>query len=133
MLRNQELKIMKLKNELKRKHKELKTHLRILEETSKREVETKIRLQGINSQLRKDIKYQDGEVTKLKDELDEKRRMLTRHIDPLMCKICFDMNIEVLFMPCCHLISCHKCASRLQERCPICRNEIHYTISVIFG
>lgn len=118
---------------MKREHKELETHLRIFGEISEREVERRIQLHRIISQQRKKIKYQDGLLKKLRDELNEKQHMLMGRGDPLMCKICFDMNIEALFMPCRHLISCHKCASRFQGRCPVCRNEIHDTIYVILG
>lgn len=128
-LRNQELTIVKLKGELKRTRKELKRHLRILGETSEREVECRIKLQ----RTRKIIEYQDELLKKLKNELDEKNQMMTRQSDSLICKICLDKHIEVLFMPCRHLISCHDCARRLQRRCPVCRNEIHNTIFVILG
>eukprot|EP00105_Crassostrea_gigas_P044871 XP_019929019.1 PREDICTED: baculoviral IAP repeat-containing protein 7-B [Crassostrea gigas] len=132
-LRNQELTIVKLKGELKRTWKELKRHLRILGETSEREVECRIKLQRTTSQNRKIIEYQDELIKKLKNELDEKNQMMTRQSDSLICKICLDKHIEVLFMPCRHLISCHDCARRLQRRCPVCRNEIHNTIFVILG
>lgn len=132
-LRNHEVTIMKLEEELKRVHKELETHLRIFGETSVKEVERRIQLQRIISQQRKYIEDQDELLKKLRDELNEKQRMLMRRGDHLMCKICFNMSIEVLFMPCRHLISCHKCASRLQGRCPVCRNEIHDYIYVILG
>lgn len=128
-LRNQELTIVKLKGELKRTRKELKRHLRILGETSEREVECRIKLQRTT----KIIEYQDELLKKLKNELDEKNQMMTRQSDSLICKICLDKHIEVLFMPCRHLISCHDCARRLQRRCPVCRNEIHNTIFVILG
>lgn len=108
-------------------------HLRILKETSEREVEFRIQLQRTTSELRKKIEYQDDLLTKLKNELDKKQRMMTRQSHSLICKICLDMHIEVLFMPCHHLISCHDCASRLQGRCPVCRSEIHDTIYVILG
>lgn len=132
-LRNQELTIVKLKGELKRTRKELKRHLIILGETSEREVECRIKLQRTTSQNRKKIEYQDELLKKLKNELDEKKQMMTRQSDSLICKICLDKHIEVLFMPCRHLISCHDCERRLQRRCPLCRNEIHNTIFVILG
>lgn len=132
-LRSQELTIVKLKGELKRKRKELKTHLRILGETSERELECRIKLQRTTSQNRTKIEYQDGLLKKLKNELDEKQRMMTIQSHSLICKICLDKHVEVLFMPCHHLISCHDCARRLQGRCPVCRSEIHDTIYVILG
>ena len=40
-----------------------------------------------------------------------------------ICQICFNHNIEILFEPCYHLITCKKC-SRKVSLCPICRQPI---------
>lgn len=39
------------------------------------------------------------------------------------CKICFDEQRQVVFLPCGHLVCCKIC-SNLVKKCPICRNEI---------
>ncbi|KAK7491880.1 hypothetical protein BaRGS_00016899 [Batillaria attramentaria] len=43
----------------------------------------------------------------------------------LLCKICLTGESNMIFLPCGHLVSCVKCASRLpNRRCPICRQDI---------
>ena len=48
--------------------------------------------------------------------------------DPLdeekdLCIICFDKDINCVFVPCYHMTLCSSCASKLND-CPICRTEI---------
>ncbi|XP_069162546.1 uncharacterized protein [Procambarus clarkii] len=46
------------------------------------------------------------------------------------CKICMDAEIELVFIPCNHMVACSKCALALFI-CPICRTDIKYTIRPI--
>ena len=39
------------------------------------------------------------------------------------CKICLSSHIQILFLPCRHLVCCEKCSGCLRH-CPICRREI---------
>ena len=39
------------------------------------------------------------------------------------CKICFENDSNILFLPCAHLCSCSKCSENL-TKCPICRRNI---------
>ncbi|XP_064643432.1 baculoviral IAP repeat-containing protein 3-like [Lineus longissimus] len=41
----------------------------------------------------------------------------------MMCKICFDMEANVVFLPCGHLVVCEQCSRRVRE-CPLCRRPI---------
>jgi len=41
----------------------------------------------------------------------------------LLCKICMDREVRVVFLPCGHLISCQECSTALRE-CPVCRGHI---------
>lgn len=43
--------------------------------------------------------------------------------NPLICKVCLDNDVGVVFLPCGHLVVCIQCASGLSN-CPICRKEI---------
>ena len=47
----------------------------------------------------------------------------------MACKICLDAKIEVLFLPCRHLVCCSDCATRMRE-CPFCRKKIDGTVKV---
>ncbi|MGH0192253.1 UNVERIFIED_CONTAM: hypothetical protein FKN15_020077 [Acipenser sinensis] len=43
-----------------------------------------------------------------------------KETEEYLCKICMDNKINVVLLPCGHLVSCLQCASAL-NRCPICR------------
>lgn len=45
------------------------------------------------------------------------------------CKICFSDEVEVVFLPCGHLVACVKCALALRK-CPLCRRVVNATIRV---
>lgn len=47
--------------------------------------------------------------------------------ESIMCKICMDANVNVLFLPCGHLVACDKCAPHLHQ-CPMCRVNIRGSI-----
>lgn len=48
------------------------------------------------------------------------------------CKICYDRPIEVLLLPCKHLVCCQICAS-LSSTCPMCRGRVRENIRVYMG
>lgn len=49
----------------------------------------------------------------------EKRALQERRL----CKICMNAEISCLLLPCCHFVSCDRCARAL-EQCPLCRRQI---------
>lgn len=48
-----------------------------------------------------------------------------------LCVICSDFPREIVFDPCHHLISCHRCSQLMDDRCPICRTWIERKIRPI--
>ena len=40
-----------------------------------------------------------------------------------ICKICMDNEVDLVLLPCGHLISCVNCAHKLKD-CPVCRQFI---------
>ncbi|KYN06128.1 Baculoviral IAP repeat-containing protein 3 [Cyphomyrmex costatus] len=46
-----------------------------------------------------------------------------------LCKICFGKDLEVLFLPCKHLIACEQCAQNVTE-CRVCRMVVERTLRV---
>ena len=48
------------------------------------------------------------------------------------CKVCFDRQIDVLFIPCKHLVCCATCAA-LSKTCPVCRGHVFETLRVFPG
>ncbi|XP_023012570.2 E3 ubiquitin-protein ligase defense repressor 1 [Leptinotarsa decemlineata] len=49
---------------------------------------------------------------------------LHRLIEAMTCKICMDNQIDVVFLPCAHVVACSKCAAKV-DRCPVCRSEFN--------
>lgn len=52
--------------------------------------------------------------------------------DSHMCKVCMDAEIDMVFLPCAHMVTCSTCALALTQ-CPICRNDIKYAIKPILS
>ena len=48
------------------------------------------------------------------------------------CKICMDRPIEVLLLPCKHLVCCQVCGA-LSSTCPVCRGPVRENIRVYMG
>ena len=46
------------------------------------------------------------------------------------CKVCMDNDINTVFLPCGHLVSCDKCSPKLRN-CAICRTYIRGTVRTI--
>jgi len=55
--------------------------------------------------------------------IDENRRLL----DAKTCKVCMDKEVNTVFLPCGHLVSCDQCAPKLRN-CPVCRTYIRGTV-----
>ena len=53
--------------------------------------------------------------------------------DRLLCKICLDREVKVIYLPCKHLIVCEKCHSELQRgNCSLCRQRVLSSHEVFF-
>ena len=50
----------------------------------------------------------------------------------LLCKICLDGEIGVVFLPCGHQCACTQCAPCVTD-CPICRKVIRGTVRTFFS
>lgn len=46
------------------------------------------------------------------------------------CKICFDNNAEVVFLPCGHFLSCLQCSTSLKSTCPYCRKKFDAAVRI---
>lgn len=65
------------------------------------------------------------------DQLEEEVRYMFKRV---VCKICLDKEVEVLFLPCNHLVSCQGCKKQLaQKKCPLCRDTYQATTRVYFA
>lgn len=43
------------------------------------------------------------------------------------CKVCMDKEVNIVFIPCGHLVVCRECAPSLRK-CPICRGLVKGTV-----
>ncbi|XP_068671646.1 E3 ubiquitin-protein ligase MYLIP-like [Montipora foliosa] len=59
------------------------------------------------------------------------QEQLTKMEDSFKCKICMDHQIDTVFCPCGHMVSCSVCATNVKS-CPICRRNIDRTQHVFF-
>lgn len=75
------------------------------------------------------VKHQSGAVTS-PQSTKELAEELERIRDIRMCKVCMDAEMDVVFLPCAHMVTCASCAVALTQ-CPICRNDIKFTIKPI--
>jgi len=62
--------------------------------------------------------------------VQEQHKNLVRN-NNYLCKICFDRELQVAFMPCGHFISCEVCAMNVNI-CPNCRININGTRKIYF-
>lgn len=61
--------------------------------------------------------------------LEEENRLLK---EERLCKICMDIEVGIVFLPCGHLATCVNCAPNLQD-CPVCRSAIKATVRTFFS
>jgi hypothetical protein len=52
--------------------------------------------------------------------------------EALLCKICYDQQMSMVFLPCGHSLSCPSCATALSN-CPLCRKRIEGTVRAFFS
>ena len=50
----------------------------------------------------------------------------------MLCKICLDREVKIVFLPCGHLVACQICASAMRE-CPVCRGHIRACVIANFA
>lgn len=59
------------------------------------------------------------------------QEQLSKMEDSFKCKICMDSQIDTVFCPCGHMVSCRVCAANI-DLCPICRGQIERAQHVFF-
>ena len=48
------------------------------------------------------------------------------------CKVCFERNMDAVFIPCGHVAACFPCASKMTQ-CPICRSDVDRVVRLYFS
>ncbi|XP_043496224.1 putative inhibitor of apoptosis [Polistes fuscatus] len=49
-----------------------------------------------------------------------------------LCKICYDSELGVVFLPCRHMVTCVKCAPAM-TMCAVCRQPVQFTLRAILS
>lgn len=63
---------------------------------------------------------------------NELQEELDRVKDSMMCKVCMDAEMSIIFLPCAHMATCASCTINLSF-CPVCREQIKFTIKPILS
>ena len=50
----------------------------------------------------------------------------------MLCKICLTGEMNILLLPCAHLVSCEYCSLNFAN-CPLCRRQIDSTLKIFIG
>ncbi len=45
------------------------------------------------------------------------------------CKICFELRIDVVLIPCGHVVVCESCSKSL-DKCPVCRKGVNGVVKM---
>ncbi|XP_060085597.1 baculoviral IAP repeat-containing protein 7-B-like [Ylistrum balloti] len=94
---------------------------------------SRMRVDGIPDDLEISASQQDQNVRNLilssdEDELERENDVLRQQ---LLCKICEDKEVQLVFLPCGHIVCCEDCAPAL-IKCPACRTMITGLLKAYF-
>jgi hypothetical protein len=74
-------------------------------------------------QILEDTVSEDMNLKKVKEKLEILAKELT-------CVVCLVNKVQILTLPCKHIVTCGECCSKLsEEKCPLCRTEIEDKIA----
>ncbi|XP_064644597.1 death-associated inhibitor of apoptosis 2-like [Lineus longissimus] len=82
-----------------------------------------------NSSAIKNIETSVGNLSLETQILEKENRELK---DKQMCKICYERDANIVFIPCGHLVVCQNCNIRINE-CPLCRKGIRGTLKAFLS
>lgn len=68
----------------------------------------------------KSTKNTKGQKDNLYEKLEEENATLKHQIT---CRVCLDESVDMLFLPCRHLVCCSSCGNNC-KKCPLCRQTI---------
>ena len=90
-------------------------------------------LQQERQMMRNQEQTPKAEIYKQLHEIEKENRRLRMQ---RLCKICMEKEVQVVFIPCGHLVSCQQCAQCLTDenlKCPMCRENIEGKVRVFFN
>ena len=80
----------------------------------------------VKSDVQKEI------ITKREKEAKESKEKIRALEKEKECKICMDKEVEVIFIPCGHIVCCAQCGENF-NCCPVCKQEIVYKNRIFTG
>mmetsp|Transcript_13007 Transcript_13007/g.23597 ORF Transcript_13007/g.23597 Transcript_13007/m.23597 type:complete len:118 (-) Transcript_13007:303-656(-) len=81
-----------------------------------------------NLNLQEEIRELKTQVTKMCESRDAANTKLKKISESFICQICQSENVDIVLVPCGHLL-CTACKGRLRTRaCPFCRQRYQTTI-----
>jgi len=79
------------------------------------------------------ILVDEFEALKVGDgELEEPSRKASEVGDKEFCIICMEKVREVVFMPCCHFLTCPLCSPRI-TKCPVCNKTVQKHLKLFWS
>lgn len=78
------------------------------------------------------IRHQPGTSSTQAEELSRLLQENVRLKESTTCKVCLDSDVNVLFLPCRHLVCCEECSNALKT-CPCCRAQIVGTVKTFLS
>lgn len=124
-------------NKLKQIKIELLTKIKLLEDDvtflskANTDLENQIDLysnliEAYNHDSRKSVKS----FTLFFNRIKNKRKTKVNDLDDkCLCIICYTEKCDSMFIPCCHMVVCENCSTKISECC-ICRTKVKNTIKV---
>ncbi|KAL4664904.1 hypothetical protein H8959_000898 [Pygathrix nigripes] len=79
------------------------------------------------AKAQKDSPQDESSQTPLQKEISTEEQ-LRRLQEEKLCKICMDINIAVIFIPCGHPVTHKQCAEAI-DKCPMCHENRHHPMS----
>ena len=64
---------------------------------------------------------------KSESSAEESTGKSTAASDILLCKVCMEEQVSIVFLPCGHLVTCGQCAPAMRK-CPLCRAHVKSTV-----
>ena len=74
----------------------------------------------------------NGLPVKAESDPTELLRENTRLREERLCRICYDREANIVFLPCGHLATCGNCASAFRD-CPVCRAPIQHAVKTFMA
>ncbi|AQQ79947.1 putative inhibitor of apoptosis [Leptopilina boulardi filamentous virus] len=91
-----------------------------------------LKINNLNSCLENvslDVDNKKNDINSITTVIDNN---IVTNDDGRICKICYNEEIGVVFLPCGHIVACIKCAPGMMN-CPVCRKPVSMNIRTFFS